>query len=351
MHDQGICHRDLKTENILLDSNYNLIIADFGYGSNQELNSTAVGTISYMAPEVFEGRPYIGKVVDIFGIGIILFMMKKIKPFQKADVFDPIYSNMINQEQHKFWEIHSSQNEAEFSEEYKDLINQLLAYQPTHRLSISEIKQHPWYNGPMWSSVDIKKIFKQRKEELRQSQMADPKEEKVEHEYDEDIFKLNTRTRSGSEYAETVHRIEEDYDPDYVTYYKFFSTSDLQALWNCLGAYAEEMTQGYEFAEENYSVTVNIMQFEGRSTSQSILLLLRHIFKPSILICQCWPFCIEINVLTEGKDKPEIEVVETPLKFTVNILKVPGTEKHWVEGLLLLGDRFEFTTVFKDLLR
>jgi serine/threonine protein kinase len=149
MHDQGICHRDLKTENILLDSNYNLIIADFGYGSNQELNSTAVGTISYMAPEVFEGRPYIGKVVDIFGIGIILFMMKKIKPFQKADVFDPIYSNMINQEQHKFWEIHSSQNEAEFSEEYKDLINQLLAYQPTHRLSISEIKQHPWYNGPM----------------------------------------------------------------------------------------------------------------------------------------------------------------------------------------------------------
>jgi len=81
VHTSGISHRDLKPENIMLDSEFNLKIADFGFGAPVEGKDgsgalySQLGTMNYMAPELHLGFPYNGKAVDLFASTIILFIM------------------------------------------------------------------------------------------------------------------------------------------------------------------------------------------------------------------------------------------------------------------------------------
>ena len=60
MNRKGITHRDMKPDNLLLDSEFNLKISDFGWASNKAINSTHAGTIQYMAPEIFICDKYVG---------------------------------------------------------------------------------------------------------------------------------------------------------------------------------------------------------------------------------------------------------------------------------------------------
>ncbi len=82
-HSQGVVHRDLKCENILLDKHNNLKITDFGFARDRmkpvdgkvPLSQTYCGSYAYAPPEILTGTPYVGQIADIWSMGVILFVM------------------------------------------------------------------------------------------------------------------------------------------------------------------------------------------------------------------------------------------------------------------------------------
>jgi serine/threonine protein kinase len=149
-HKANIAHRDLKTENLLLDSDWNVKIGDFGYATFFKLGeklSSYLGTLSYAAPEILNRTPYNPIPADIFSIGVILFILVTGKfPFNKAMYNDPHYKFIINDDFDSFWNhvYKSTSINLSLSEEFKSLINFLLAYDPIIRPSINEIRNHPF---------------------------------------------------------------------------------------------------------------------------------------------------------------------------------------------------------------
>lgn len=96
-----LCHRDLKPENFLLDNNFDILLADFGFCTkiltNESINKSGVGTtsntkskthyvckgtLSYMAPEILNitSKGYNPEQTDVFSLGVILFSMYLGKP-------------------------------------------------------------------------------------------------------------------------------------------------------------------------------------------------------------------------------------------------------------------------------
>lgn len=345
LHDSGISHRDLKTENILFDKKFNLKVADFGYASKQGTNQTAVGTEDYMAPEVLQQQPYSGKVVDVFGAGLILFMMvSQSKAFLKASPNDSYYKNLVTNRPDKFWKSHcENKGDPDFyTEEFKNLINQLFAYSPCHRLTISEIKEHPWYTGTLPSKEDIKEEFRRRKADLDDEHRSLKEQDPASFEFDPEVFKNKVHRGIGddeddefSEDAKTAEgeREEMEYDDDFKKYTQFFSTSKLDDLWNTLGHYISTVSSDYMYSAFHYRTVARIVpQTEGK-------FLIVELSKRKFVLRT------QNNILFIGDEEAK------PIKFMVSILKVEGQDKHCIEADLLEGDPFIYAEEFKKMQR
>jgi protein kinase A len=75
LHSKAIIHRDLKLENILIDTDGYIKIIDFGIASNQkDTAKTFIGTPEYYSPEMIAGKPYTS-AVDWWALGILIYEM------------------------------------------------------------------------------------------------------------------------------------------------------------------------------------------------------------------------------------------------------------------------------------
>jgi serine/threonine protein kinase len=105
-----------------------------------------------MAPELITRKAYQGNLVDLFAIGIILFILHAgHPPFSSANPeSDPHYKLLCEGKADHFWKQHSrAKPQNFFSEEFKDLITNMLQPDPAARLSLADCIGHAWMKGPV----------------------------------------------------------------------------------------------------------------------------------------------------------------------------------------------------------
>ncbi|KAG2716686.1 hypothetical protein I3843_03G141000 [Carya illinoinensis] len=146
-HSMEICHRDLKLENTLLDDSSapRLKICDFGYSKSSVLHSqpkSTVGTPAYIAPEVLSKKEYDGKIADVWSCGVTLYVML-VGSYPFEDPEDP--SNFRKTLQ-RILSVHYSIPEyIRISTECRHLLSRIFVANPEKRITIPEIKKHPWF--------------------------------------------------------------------------------------------------------------------------------------------------------------------------------------------------------------
>ena len=148
MHGKDVVHRDLKLENILVDDNMNLKVADFGFATFRKIHNLKSyrGTMTYMAPEIKEGKKYDGIQIDLFSTAVILFIIVQgIFPFKEAKKDEYFYSLILAGNLDTYWDKTGGKN---LSSEFKDLIIKMFSYDGKSRPTVAEIRSHAWMQKP-----------------------------------------------------------------------------------------------------------------------------------------------------------------------------------------------------------
>lgn len=157
LHSKGIIYRDIKLENLLLDKDGHIKIADFGLCKenmdDEATTKTFCGTPEYLAPEVLEDTDY-GRAVDWWGVGVVMYeMIVGRLPFYSRD-HDQLFTLILSEQvQYPPWMGHVTQS----------LLSGLLQKDPVTRLGggprdALDIKEHAFFSSINWTDLDAKRI-------------------------------------------------------------------------------------------------------------------------------------------------------------------------------------------------
>jgi len=188
-HARRVVHRDLKAENLLLDNNMNIKIADFGFSNFWSPSSqltTWCGSPPYAAPEVFEGAKYLGPEIDIWSLGVVLYVLVcGALPFDGASLQSLRDRVLSGRFRIPFF----------MSSDCESLIRRILVLDPQKRFTLQQIKSHCWMQAEVphcppvvaQSSPSEKETINEQILRLMQSLGIDPtrtKESIIKDSYD-----------------------------------------------------------------------------------------------------------------------------------------------------------------------
>jgi len=132
-----LIHRDIKPENILIKDENIVKICDFGWcvqSDHMQQRNTFCGTLEYMAPEMIQNKNH-NHTLDIWSLGILLYeLVHGRSPYtgiNPREISDKIMRGQIRYK-------------PGLSNEYKDLVNKILVNEPTERIPLIKVFDHPW---------------------------------------------------------------------------------------------------------------------------------------------------------------------------------------------------------------
>eukprot|EP01102_Stenamoeba_stenopodia_P007922 TRINITY_DN2234_c0_g1_i1.p1 TRINITY_DN2234_c0_g1~~TRINITY_DN2234_c0_g1_i1.p1 ORF type:complete len:719 (+),score=245.29 TRINITY_DN2234_c0_g1_i1:147-2303(+) len=161
LHKKEIIHRDIKSDNVLCNSDGSIKVTDFGYGAilnpEKAKRTTLVGTPYWMAPEVIKGEAYDQKI-DIWSTGIMaLEMIDGEPPYMDEPPVKALFS-IVSKGRPPFKSPH------EMSDNFKDFVNKCTVLDPGSRPTASELLKHPFIRTAGNKSSIIPLIMETKKQ-------------------------------------------------------------------------------------------------------------------------------------------------------------------------------------------